>query len=621
MKEKIISIGLITHKSLMEPISKFFLDSESFEIVPLKDIFDIDLKSMEGNPYDDFLRVVHSLYSEVGKIPKPAVSNISLPAVFNDREFKEFADGLKKEMDRIDSEISEIENKIEKLDERIEAVEAVKDFRGSVSDLKNMELAKLKVGKIHFGYFERFVESIKDLEVIIEKVKTNGNLVTCVVVYPNALKDDMNKIFRTVSFKELELPDADIEPTEALYELKDEKKSLKLEIEELNLKKRELFYKNRRRIYGYYDLVFVLKNVYDVVMKSGMTEEFFAIVGWITESALKKLREFVEGYDDILLFENVEIPLQKPTKLKNNSFFKHFEFLVKMYGTPKSDEIDPTPIVGILFLFFYGFMFGDIGHGLTIAVISWILYKKTKIDLWYAMSFAGLSSTLFGLFYGSIFGFEVIKPLIARPLENINAFLTVSIAIGAGLIIFGMMLNLINRILRREYKEMIFDPSGISGLGLYTSALAGTILYIQFGKFPIYLATAALASLTMVFLYFIIFEEGSLGEKLVLAFFETFDRIIMFFSNTLSFIRLGAFAMNHAGLFLAFYIMAQMSKSGVGSFTSLLVGNLLIIFLEGLVVFIQAVRLEFYEFFSKFYSGDGREFNPIRYRGPEGGVY
>ena len=621
MKEKIISIGLITHKSLMEPISKFFLDSESFEIVPLRDIFDVDLKSMDSNPYEDFLRTVHSLYLEVGKTPKPAVSSISLPAVFNDREFREFANGLKEEMDKIDSEIARIESEISDLDDKIEAVEAVKDYKGSVKDLKEMELITLKVGKIHLGYFDRFVESVKDLDVIVEKVKDQDRVVTCVVAYPTSMEGEMEKVFRTVSFKELELPDSEADPVETLYELKDEKKSLKLEIEELNLRKRELFYKNRRNIYRYYDLVFVLKNVYDVVMRSGMTEEFFAIVGWITENALKDLKEFVGDYDDVLLFEDVDIPIQKPTKLRNPGFFKHFEFLVKMYGVPKSDEIDPTPIVSILFLFFYGFMFGDIGHGLTISAISWLLYAKTKIDLWYAMGFAGLSSALFGLFYGSIFGFEIISPLIARPLDNINSFLEVSIVIGAGLIIFGMILNLINRMIRKEYGKMIFDPNGISGLGLYTSALAGTVLYIQSGRFPMYLTLAALGSLAMVFLYFIIFEEGSLGERFVLAVFETFDRIIMFFSNTLSFIRLGAFAMNHAGLFLAFYIMAQMSKSGAGAFTSLLVGNLLIIFLEGLVVFIQAVRLEFYEFFSKFYEGDGREFNPIRYRGPEGGVY
>ncbi len=621
MKENIHSIGVIAHRSLMETISKFLLDSGSFEIVPMRDMFNLELNSMDSNPYDEFLKTIHTLYSEVGKVPRPDVSGVSLPVAFNEREFEDFVMGLKNEMDSLDSKISEIQKEVSDIENKIKAVEAILSFKGAVKDVASSELIKVKIGTVHSGYFERFHESLEPLDVIVERMRDDGKESLCTLIYPSSLEKELEDIFKTVSFKSLELPDSDLQPLETLYELKDERKSLELEIEELKLKKRELFYKNRRKIYGYYDLTFVLKNVYDLVANVKMTEEFFIIMGWITEDSLAELEKFADEFDDILVFRDINIPVQKPTKLSNPAFFKHFEFLVKMYGTPRSDEVDPTPIVSVLFLFFYGFMFGDIGHGLTISVISWLLYMKTKIDLWFAMTFAGISSTLFGLFYGSIFGFEIIPPLIGRPMENMNAFLEVSIAIGAALIIFGMILNLVNRLVRKEYRKMIFDPNGISGLGLYTSAFAGILFYLESGKFPLVLGIGAAASLAMVFLYFLLFEEGKFSERLVLAFFETFDRIIMFFSNTLSFIRLGAFAMNHAGLFLAFYIMAQMSKSGVGSFTSLLVGNLLIIFLEGLVVFIQAVRLEFYEFFSKFYSGDGRDFNPIRYRGPEGGVY
>jgi V/A-type H+-transporting ATPase subunit I len=624
LKEKIKSVGIIAHKSIMEPLSKFFLDSESFEVVPIRSVLDLKLGSMDRNPYDEFLSLVHSLYKEVGKTPSPKVETVTFPMVFDGADFQKLTARLKKEMENIDSRIADLEEKIRSLEESISAVKAFLGFEETLSSLCEMKLLRIRVGKVHYGYFERLAESLSDLDVMIEKISQEEEDVVSVLVYPAQMKDSIERVLKSVSFRDLDIPCMNLDPQNALYELMDERKALRIKIEELKLEKREIFYQNRRKIYQYYDQVFVLKNVHDLISNGGLTEEFFVIMGWITEKSLKDLKDFAEGFNDILIFEDIEIPLQKPTKLSNPGFFKHFEFLVKMYGTPRSDEVDPTPIVSILFLFFYGFMFGDVGHGLVIAALSWLIYLKTKTDLWYAMTFAGLSSVVFGIFYGSIFGFEVIPAVIARPMENINEFLVTSIYIGAGLIIFGMALNILNRIHRKEYKQVVFDPNGIAGLGLYTLAFVGTVYYLNSGTFPIPVFVflgSILAFIALMFLYYVIFEEGKIGERITLAVFETFDRLLMFFSNTLSFIRLGAFAMNHAGLFLAFYMMAQMSKSGFGSFTSLLIGNLLLIFLEGLIVFIQSVRLEFYEFFSKFYSGDGREFNPVRYKDPEGGVY
>ena len=623
MQERLRSVGVIAPKSMMEVVSKFFLDSGSFEVIPIESVFDVKLGKIEGNPYAEFLKLAHSLYEEVGKKPKPKVEKVSLPTVFDEDEFERFTSDLKKEMDEIDEKIEELKEEVGKLEEEIVAVRALRGFDGLISRICEMKLAKVVVGKIHEGYLSRLFSSLRDLEVVVEKVGRDGENAVCSVVYPSSIEGKVEEILRSVSFRKLEIPCLDEDAEEALFELLDRRKALLVEIEEMRLKKRKLFYENRRKIYSYYDTVYVLKNVYDFLESAGTTEEFFAVLGWTTEKSLEDLRKLSEELGVVLLFEDVEVPVEKPTKLKNPEFFKHFEFLVKMYGIPRSDEIDPTPLISILFLFFYGFMFGDIGHGLTISILSYLLYRKSKSDLWYVMGFAGISSAVFGILYGSIFGFEVIPALLARPMENINAFLATSVYIGATLITLGMILNVVNRLRRRETKEVIFDPNGIAGIGLYLLTFYSAAYYVSKGELPfpagVFLSVFSLF-VVLIFLYFVLFEEGKIGERLTLAFFETFDRLLMFFSNTLSFIRLGAFAMNHAGLFLAFYIMAQMSKSGFGAFLSLLLGNLLLIFLEGLVVFIQAVRLEFYEFFSKFYSGDGREFNPVRYKDTEGGV-
>ncbi len=601
-------------KSLAEPIMKYFLDSESIEIVPVSSVVGVNLKSPQENPYEEFLNLVHSLYEEVGKTPHPKVEKVNLPVVFDEEEFRSFATELKERLDEIDSDMEELRRKIEELSEGIEALEVLRGLDVSVSELRNTRWIRIRVGKVPLEYAQRLQKSFEGEDVLLLPGRVRGGERAMVVIHPKDVK--VEGALKNAAFRELKLPDLKESVEDALFELKDERKSLEVKLQELHLEKKEIFYKNRRRIYSYYDTVYVLKAVHDAMKSTGMSKEFVFISGWMTERGLEGFKKLAKDFEGVVVFEEIDIPSQKPTLLRNNRFFKHFEFLVKMYGIPRSDEIDPTPIVAVLFLFFYGLMFGDVGHGAVIAAIAWYLFKKRSSDLWFIMTFAGLSSVFFGLLSGSIFGFETIPPLFERPLENINDLLMLSIYIGAALIVFGMILNIYNRFARKELKEVVFDANGFAGMGLYLTAISAAFLYASGRSVPLELVLYPILAFTgMIFVGIVIFEEGTLGERIILAFFETFDRLLAFFSNTLSFIRLGAFAMNHAGLFLAFYTMAKMSKSAFGSFMSLLLGNLLLIFLEGLVVFIQAVRLEFYEFFSKFYSGDGREFKPLRYEG------
>ena len=617
MQEKLVPIGIVAHRVNAEILGKFFLDSGSFEIAPLESVLSgMKLNSVKENPYEDSLNVLRELYETVGKKPKPNVEAVSLPMVIDEQEVEEFTRSLKERFDELEKERRELEESLRELESCIESLELVVDVDVPLVEISSMRYVVFKMGWFHPTHYTRFVSSLSDVDVLVVELRRSDDRVYTILMYPRGLEERMEDVLKSASFNPMRLPSVEETPREALFEYKDRRKAVQIKIEELELKKRELFYENRRKIYEYYDEIFVLKSVHDFLSGSETTEEFVLMMGWITEGSLRDLRELEERLGSFMVFENVEIPLKRPTLLKNPRFFKHFESLVEMYGIPRSDEIDPTPLTSILFLFFYGFMFGDVGHGLVIASLAWLLFRRTLNDIWYIMTFAGLSSTLFGFLYGSLFGFECLPPLFERPMENVNDFLIVSIAIGIFLITLGMVLNVFNRIRRREYKELIFDPNGLAGIGLYLTVVSNVWSYIVNGELlvpPLALIAIVVLFVALIFLHTVLFEEGTLGERMILAFFDTLDRLIGYFSNTLSFIRLGAFALNHAGLFLAFYTMAEMSSSPLGSFLSLLIGNLLLIFLEGMVVFIQSVRLEFYEFYSKFYSGDGRPFNPATY--------
>lgn len=313
-----------------------------------------------------------------------------------------------------------------------------------------------------------------------------------------------------------------------------------------------------------------------------------------------------------------------PTKMKNNWLFKPFETLVKLYGVPSFNELDPTPFLSITYMFCFGFMFGDVGQGLILAVAGFILGKR-GVELGKVLFRLGICSTFFGFMYGSFFGFEeVIHAVWLRPFEEINSILFVAIGIGIGMLFVAYVYSIINKLKKHEIKEGIFGKNGICGFVLYASLLA--IVGINAAGFEVAKVLTPILGVLAVLLVFVVLIREPLSNYLqkndhlydespadyyVESGFELFEMLLGMFSNTVSFIRIGAFALVHVGLFMAFQTLAVMAQNGVISVGILILANVFIIGLETLIVSIQALRLQFYELFSKYYTGDGVEFRPV----------
>ena len=226
---------------------------------------------------------------------------------------------------------------------------------------------------------------------------------------------------------------------------------------------------------------------------------------------------------------------------------------------------------------------------------------------------------IFGVLYGSVFGNEEIIPkILISPMDNIQTMLIAGIAIGAILIIIAMGLNIVNGIKNGDKTKIFIDNNGLAGLIFYITVLTGVIYFAVKGQ---WIFTGLILLLLIGVPLLLIFFKDQLSrwvfrKKLVRPtpfvekFFEMFEMLLSFVSNTISFIRLAAFAINHVGLCMAVYILADMT-GGNGSLIVTIIGNGIVIVLEGLIVAIQVLRLEYYELFSRFYSGDGREYEPI----------
>ena len=372
------------------------------------------------------------------------------------------------------------------------------------------------------------------------------------------------------------------------------------------------------------------------------TEKTCLFSGWLPDSRkevfVKELQKATQNRAivDLIPAESHEAvkdgSVEVPVKLNNPAFFKPFEMLTSVYGLPKYQTIDPTPVFGLSFLLMFGMMFGDIGHGLVLALLGLALLLKSHKDTFksagYLLLYAGGSSIIFGFLFGSFFGVEDLFPTIwMKPMNDINQLFKVVIYVGAGMITVSIIINLINGIRSGRILDYIFDKAGLLSGILYwcgiilVSRLVLTKTNGGVGLFVIYLfvACALLLFFREPILNLIrknrrLYNSGVV-TGIMHSLVEMLEIVLGFLANTVSFIRVGAFGLAHAGLFIAIFALSDMVSgklSGVASILILILGNIFIIALEGLVVTIQAIRLEFYEFFNRFFRPARVKYQPIR---------
>ena len=323
-----------------------------------------------------------------------------------------------------------------------------------------------------------------------------------------------------------------------------------------------------------------------------------------------------------------EIPskFKIPTKLKNNFILRPFEALVKMYSIPDYKETDPTSFFAITYLLLFGMMFGDVGQGLIFVIAGMLLSKKLGV-IAKIIQRIGFSSMFFGFVYGSVFGIEELIPaLIIRPMNDINTILVATIGLGILMILIAYIINFRNLKMRKEFGKLFFDKNGLSGFLFYISFIVivlNTVLLKKYVSVNVSSMITIVSVVVLVLTSTLMFMKTKLVPIIskteekeefspVESGFEMFETVMGFFSNTLSFIRVGAFAINHVGLFMAFHALGQMLGSSIGNIFMIVLGNIFIVCLEGLIVFIQAIRLEYYELFSKYFNGEGINYEPLK---------
>lgn len=532
---------------------------------------------------------------------------------------------IKKSFDEIENTIIENKKLLEEYTKKSELYNNTKDLDIDFNKLYNLEYIRFRYGKILRENYGKLENSIKDLNAFLVKVSDDENSkdiwVMCFATKENSAKVD--SYLNVFKFERFNLPiELDRKPKDIWEECENKIQELNFIIENKEDELVRIVDRDTEELIELYSQINLYIKINNVKKFMAYDENgLFYIIGWIPAKELTKVLPKLSKEKDIkyVIKNHDEVASIPPTKLKNNRIVRPFETIVKMYGLPNYTEIDPTTFVAITAFLLFGFMFGDVGHGLVIFLIGLIMAKK-KISLGPVFEAGGIASMIFGVLYGSIFGNEEIIPAIfMRPMENIQTMLIYGIAIGVILILLAMLLNIRNGIKNKNKKKIFFDTNGLAGLIFYVSVLTAGVYFILKGKM---IASLGILSIFIIIpLLAIMFkdtiaqkafkeeikEKSSLFEKV----FNVVEILLSFASNTISFVRISAFAINHVGLCMAIYILSDMF-SGTGSIAVTIFGNVLVIVLEGLIVGIQVLRLEYYELFSRFYTGDGKEYKPLR---------
>ena len=529
---------------------------------------------------------------------------------------------------------------LQSIEQAKHAIEQFSHFFGldiRLNEVFGSKFIKVRFGRIPAESFERLQQYHDNPYVLFFPCSSDRFYYWGMYVSPADKIVDVDRIFASLYFERLRIPDAVGTPEEASAELQQRVEKEKAELKELDDSISAYWDKELDYSYKVYTYLDLLNTKFELRKYAAKYNDTFMYTGWIPANRARDFERRLSEIDEIEY--EVENPdssqkVVTPTKLKNSRFSKPYEFYVDMFGVPAYNEVDPTLFVGITYTVIFGIMFADVGQGLLLALIGWLMWKLKKMQLGPILVRCDISSALFGVVFGSVFGFEhVLDPLYRlvgfeeKPIEVLDPnmimyIIYAAIGIGVVLILVAMFINIYSCLKRKDWENALFSPNGAAGFLFYGSTVFGLILLLMlhiniYNVFTIVLCIA----LPLVLMFFKEFLGNRLkgdthwrpdrwSDYIMQNFFEVFEYILSYISNTISFLRIGAFVLVHTGMMMVVFQLAELTPPAV-SVIVIILGNLFVMALEALLVSIQALRLEFYEMFSRFFAGSGRPFEPI----------
>ena len=638
---------VVVNKTLSDKVAQGLLKLGVMDFINVKDLdIDIDLSKMQsGNSIEDlkeidkFLNQIKSIYSQGGILP-PKVKSIDIPENFDFRK------------DECRVFLYDISNQLAEIKER-QKISSQKYH--SYAEMNNyMVQGKVPYLDIRVGGFTKEESDLKN------KIPSS-----CVFLYLNnenstpssphilvSLKRDGGKI-NPVLDKLGWIESDDVTSQKESYDqvrtaLGTYCDKLKEEHNKIKNETNEIVSKNS----GQMDVFFREIQIYKLCMKIKSsfinTKNTSIFSGWVPTDKAKGIETIVmddsKGQCIIEWTEAKEVRgVPIPVEMDTPGALAPFSRIVNNFNTPEYGSVNPVFLTTIAFMIMFALMFADVGQGFVLLLIGFFMgrsYKKNPMkkeglissNLCELLIYLGFASMAGGALFGSYFGFEVFPPLwfnfhgvvmgtandSTSLINDVYDILGITIKFGFAVIVVGLILNWINLARKKDWVHLLLDKYGISGGTIFIIGYWGANVFVASGykTFPSSpLFTYGIGIPVFALLLKAPFKAAINKTKVKIDIMDWFVDLLEIFSgylsNTLSFMRVAGLGIAHVSLMAAFEQMSEMIPNLAGKILILLIGNALVIALEGLSAGIQALRLNYYEFFTKFFTGRGVAYKPV----------
>lgn len=554
----------------------------------------------------------------------------------DDEDISEYVLSIGEKVRELDVERKELLDQVKKCEEGKEQFAHFKGLSVPLDQLANSKFVTARFGHMPKESLEKLNMAYSDNPYILfVPCTTEAQQCWGAYVAPKEKVDEIDRIFSLLSFERLKMHEAVGSVDEIIENLDRNIEIIRESIKSCDEKIKEILETEKDKLISIYNLSNIKNAVYEVKKDVFIFGNSFFCVGWVPEKSLKSVTEKLKSFSSVTLTtaKPEDVPEHEPpVRLKNNKLTRPYEYYVEMYGLPKYHDMDITFFVAVVYTFVFGVMFGDVGQGLVLAIGGFLAWKLKGIALGKIVVPCGIASMVCGFIFGSVFGFEhALDPvykaigLKEKPIEvmdSVNGILVFAIGIGVVLVISAMVMHTLISIKQKKIGEALFSENGLTGIILY---VCGASAIYAFMGGPKLIPNNVLIPVMLIAFVILFFKEIIIGivdkhenwkpESMVdfalQNLFECIEYVLSYFSNTLSFLRVGAFVIVHASMMMVVFTLAG-DTSTVKGIIVVILGNIVVIALEGLLTGIQGLRLVFYEMFSRFHEGGGKPFKAVK---------
>lgn len=569
-------------------------------------------------------------------------------------------DSIRPAVDRIDEQVkgnsdqlSNEKKRLELLESQLRQLEPIAEVKVEVGSLNKSAYMHSILGVLPAANIGRLKTSIGRVPHVFFTLREDSQKPVVWLLGPKSNSDVLERAAKSAYLTPLSLPeDLSGTPEQITATLKKEIESSKKKIADLEANLSKLGGTHKTELQKLLWDAHISRVMADAIVRFGQLRHTYVVVGWVPSANLENLTTKLKNASKEVLIET-HTPSRNdhhsniPVALNENKWLRPFKELLTTYGRPSYGEFDPTILLALSFPLLYGAMFGDIGQGLVMILAGFLAHNRIALkglqSIGLLFVYCGISVVFFGFMYGSLFGFEghyvkdylgfELPPIWLSPIagENILSVLRVAIDVGIIILFLSYLISFFNNIRVKDWSHLLFGHTGVVAFLFFVCFLS--LLGGFLGSTPIAPQVALTISqlplpfniLTPIFAIGLMFNglfrniaeghkpyiEGGIAMFLVQSFMDLFEGVISMLSNTLSFVRVGAFAVAHGGLSLAIFALAG-EEADLGFWITIVLGNIFIIGFEGLIVYIQTMRLHYYEILGKFFHGGGTRFEPLK---------